>query len=168
MEVYLMRHGPAEDESSSGQDWDRALSGPGRKRVRDVANHLAGALGGPVRIITSPRVRALQTAEILAAALAPKGLDASVEISRALAGEGSLKRAVVQAVASRGLPAFWVGHEPDLSGLIFELCRQPLRVKKGMVIALRFEELVPSVAWMLDPKTLETATIDDLTDNATG
>ena len=154
MHVYLMRHGPADDDSASGQDWDRALSGPGRKRVREVAAHLATMLEAPVRIIASPRVRALQTAEILAAALAPKGYDIAVEISRALAGEGSLKRAVIGTVATGGSASFWIGHEPDLSGLIFELCREPVRMKKAMVAALQFDSLSATLDWVLEPKTL--------------
>lgn len=61
-----MRHGPAEDHAASGRDFDRALTASGRERVRDVARALVEGGEAPLVILTSPLVRALQTAEIVA------------------------------------------------------------------------------------------------------
>ena len=40
MKVYVMRHGPAEDDSPTGRDADRALTTSGRDRTRSVARAL--------------------------------------------------------------------------------------------------------------------------------
>ena len=40
MKLYVMRHGPAHDDSPSGRDADRALTVSGRERVAAVAKAL--------------------------------------------------------------------------------------------------------------------------------
>ncbi|MBN9165380.1 MAG: histidine phosphatase family protein, partial [Myxococcales bacterium] len=67
MKLYVMRHGPAEDNAPTGRDEDRALTPAGRERTRAVARALLAADEAPLTIIASPLVRALQTAEIVAA-----------------------------------------------------------------------------------------------------
>src|SRR5271155_3406021 len=90
--LYIMRHGPAEDHAASGRDFDRALTASGRERVRDVARALVEGGEAPLVILTSPLVRALQTAEIVAGVvqLAEEkgGEAASVEIRRDLSPDG--------------------------------------------------------------------------------
>jgi phosphohistidine phosphatase len=66
MKLYVMRHGPAEDHADSGMDGDRALTANGRDRVRAVAALLVDLNEEPLSIITSPLVRAVQTAEVVA------------------------------------------------------------------------------------------------------
>jgi phosphohistidine phosphatase len=36
MEIYLLRHGIAEDQKPGGRDADRALTGEGKKKLREV------------------------------------------------------------------------------------------------------------------------------------
>src|SRR5262245_15908220 len=134
MKLYVMRHGPAEDEAASGRDFDRALTPSGRDKVMSVARALAVEDESPSTILSSPLVRALQTAEIVAAAtnLAERG--GRVETRREIAPGGSAFELVDELRRSKGRRVMLVGHEPDLSALIFRLSGAPLPLGmlKGM------------------------------------
>ena len=73
MELYLLRHGIAEDHSSTGRDADRALTDEGRQKLHRVLKRAASAGVEPSLIISSPYKRALETAEIAASELGYKG-----------------------------------------------------------------------------------------------
>jgi len=64
MELYLLRHAAAENHSPTGRDADRQLTQQGIATLRRVLKqaHLAGL--HPSLILSSPYVRAIQTAEI--------------------------------------------------------------------------------------------------------
>lgn len=154
MKLYVMRHGPAEDFSASGRDHDRALTPQGRERVKAVAARLAELDEAPKVIISSPLVRALQTAELVAAhfalpavethhAMAPGG--ATLDLAHALVREGR-KRVML------------VGHEPDLSELVASLLGGAFAhdMLKAMVVGLSLDSAEPAtLRFVLDPKTLE-------------
>src|SRR5581483_6827547 len=114
--LLLMRHGEAVDGAPGG-DGDRWLTSHGRQTTRAVAEHLARHMA-PATVWTSPLVRAVQTAEILASAV---GLQGSVEVLRELAtGHDD---AILQHVADfegDGTLCL-VGHEPTLSQLAVTL-----------------------------------------------
>ena len=73
MELYLLRHGIAEDHAASGRDPDRRLTEEGREKLRRVLRRAADADVSPSLILSSPYKRALETAEIAAAELRYKG-----------------------------------------------------------------------------------------------
>ena len=91
MKLYVMRHGPAEDQAASGIDEDRALSTPGRERVRAVAKILTAEGEEPAQVVTSPLVRAVQTAEIVAIATKLSDRGGTVTVLRDLAPGGEAK-----------------------------------------------------------------------------
>lgn len=64
MELYLLRHGIAEDYASSGRDADRALTAEGKRKLRDLLKVAAQAEVKPSLIISSPYRRARETAAI--------------------------------------------------------------------------------------------------------
>jgi phosphohistidine phosphatase len=157
LKLYVMRHGPAEDQSESGIDGDRALSNSGRGRVRAVAEALLERGEEPSSIVTSALVRAVQTAEIVAVvarlddrkggvsahrAMAPGG--AALELSRRLASEGHRR-------------VMLVGHEPDLSKLVTALLGAPFETPfdKAMVVGLHLTSGAPlRLRFVLHPRTL--------------
>ncbi len=153
MKLYVMRHGPAEDFAASGRDGDRALTTSGRDRVRAVARLLRDKDEAPRVIVSSPLVRALQTAEIVAAEL---GVD-SVETAHELAPGGdaaTLARAMLSDDRKRPLV---VGHEPDLSTLIMTLLDGPFshEMMKAMVACLQMRMGEKTkLRFVIDPKTL--------------
>ena len=154
MKLYVMRHGPAEDFAASGRDGDRALTPSGRERVRAVAKLLKEKEEAPRVILSSPLVRALQTAEIVAAEI---GVD-KVETAAELAPGGdaaALSRALLGADKKRPMV---VGHEPDLSALVMTLLDGPFarEMLKAMVVGLQMRSGEPTkLRFVVDPKTLE-------------
>src|SRR5665213_3672830 len=88
MRLYVMRHGPAEDQAASGRDEDRALTTSGRERVRGVARLLASEAELPSRILTSRLVRATETAEIVSVAQMKAGIDVPLETVKNLSPGG--------------------------------------------------------------------------------
>ena len=68
MKIYIMRHGPAEDQAPTGRDFDRKLTSSGRART-ELAAHELGRWERPKRVISSPLVRTIETAEIVVSVL---------------------------------------------------------------------------------------------------
>ncbi|MGE3262632.1 MAG: phosphohistidine phosphatase SixA [Bacteriovoracia bacterium] len=66
MEIYLVRHGIAEDGSRSGADKDRRLTEEGRKKTSKMAAVLRDRVRDLGVIFHSPYVRAVETAELFA------------------------------------------------------------------------------------------------------
>ena len=127
--------------------------------MRAVAEGLAAIGVSPDMVITSPLVRAEQTADILAKGL---GGDAKVVTAPALAPGGS-PAAVAEAVATlaKGRTIAIVGHEPGLGEFAAWMigARQPLPFKKGGVCRIDVVEW-PATAksgmlvWFATPKML--------------
>ena len=172
MKLYVTRHGPAEEDAPSGLDGDRALSEAGRKRVKSVAKTLVDLDEAPLRIVSSPLVRAVQTAEIIAVVTKLDERGGIVEIRRELSPEGD-GMGLVRALASNGQKrVMLVGHEPDVSQLVSSLLGTFERgFDKAMVVALslggplgasspKIEALSPPtlprtrLRFVLDPKAL--------------
>jgi phosphohistidine phosphatase len=162
--LYLIRHGIAVDAAAfPGEDADRPLTPTGRKRFRRAARVLA-AMGEPIDLlVTSPLVRAVQTAELLAGRL---GHDA-VEVWRELAPPADAER-VVMRLAGRladGQGAALIGHDPGISELLArvgELHHDEARrifFKKGAIVRVDVGVLPacrPARAvWWMRPKTRE-------------
>ncbi len=154
MKLYIMRHGAAEDSATSGRDEDRALTSSGRDRVRDIARALLLADEAPYVIFSSPLVRALQTAEIVAATV--KTADA-VQIRREIAPGGNARGFVRELAEKRRKRAMLVGHEPDLSDLVAQLAGAPPSqgMLKAMVVGISIAEGGETkLRFILDPKTM--------------
>src|SRR5689334_2864611 len=109
-ELYLFRHGIAEDRVAGRDDEGRRLTGKGRKKLERVLR-AARAMGArPAVIISSPLIRAVQTAEVAADILG-----GTLEHDPALS-PGSTADALVQAARARWKngPVMLVGHQPLL------------------------------------------------------
>ncbi len=163
MNLYLLRHGEAADRGSVSRDRDdeRPLSDEGRRRVGRVARGLR-AIGVDVDVIlSSPLLRALQTAQAVAAAFRP---GPRVESTPHLAPGGSATK-LLELIASRhgrhdGV--LLVGHEPDLgafaASLMFGEAIPCLRLKKGGLVRLSasppFTSRCAELLWLLTPRQL--------------
>jgi phosphohistidine phosphatase len=157
MKLYIMRHGPAEDVSTTGRDADRALTPSGRDRVREVAQALAREDEAPSFILTSPLARALQTAEIVAAVTKLEARDGTVETTRDIAPGGDAVGLVRELANAKKKRAMLVGHEPDLSELVYRLTKRHVEMRKAMVVAVAVDDAQVRIRFVLDPKTLELA-----------
>jgi phosphohistidine phosphatase len=123
--IYLLRHGDAED--GSGDDAARRLTRKG-ERQSEAAGRALATLGVQIdACLSSPKVRALDTARIAA-----EQLDIEVEAAEALRG-GDFDP--LELAAGRG-EVLLVGHEPDLSNAVATLTGAKLKLRKGGVAAV--------------------------------
>ena len=151
MILYFLRHGKA-SSPQQGDDEARELTKGGRKRLRAAAPLWRRLNLRPDVVITSPLVRARQTAEILCEALG--GEPVVDELLRPGASWGQLARAMAQHPDARRV--MFVGHEPDLSSAIVHLTgAASVRMRAGGVACLEFygvpEPGGGEIAWLLDP-----------------
>ena len=150
MRLYVMRHGPAEDSSPSGRDFDRSLSAHGRTRTKLVARELEKLGERPARIISSPLRRAVQTADIVAGVLG-----GTVEFSEQLAPSEAAPD-IVRELAGSAASVLVVGHAPDVSILVVELIGKTIGFEPAMVVAV---DIVPdrpaAECFVLRPSALE-------------
>jgi phosphohistidine phosphatase len=120
--IYLLRHGDAEPRGDGVNDSGRRLTAKG-KRQSELAGRALAALGvGIDACLTSPKVRAADTARIAAAAL---GVEPEVvaELS-----EGAFDS--IGLAAGRG-ETLLVGHEPDFSNEVARLTGAKAKLRKG-------------------------------------
>lgn len=134
--IHLIRHAEAVQRVPGGVDEFRYLTCRGRSRFRRVTATLKKLGIDPDFIVTSPKVRAIQTAEILAEGIRFRG---EVVVAPQLADDFRLAglRDVLMNFPSVQEIVF-VGHEPDLGHLTTELlCLSgAATIKKGGVVSL--------------------------------
>ena len=141
MLLVIVRHAAAVERGEDGlDDAERPLTTRGRDRFREAARGLARIVSTPDLVLSSPLVRALQTAEIAAEAwgavhpvLEPTLADGPVaDLLPALARHAGLATVAV------------FGHEPQLSGLVARLIGlstpEPVSFKKGGVALIETDD----------------------------
>lgn len=157
MEIYILRHGIAEDAPAGQPDSERALTSDGRKKLRNVLRTAASAGVAPSLILTSPYKRALQTAQLAAEVLDYKG-----ELLRTKALEpASAPKSVWDEIRVHKDEAtiLLVGHEPLFSRLMAYLLGSPnLQVdfKKGAIACIELDRFPAEphgvLRWMVTSK----------------
>ncbi|HYI95309.1 MAG TPA: phosphohistidine phosphatase SixA [Bryobacteraceae bacterium] len=158
MEVYLLRHGIAQDDSPTGRDSDRPLTEEGRRKLRDVLKVLSSAGIKPETIVSSPYLRARQTAEIAQELL---GYKDELVFTDALTPDSD-PEAVWQELRTShsGVKSIILAsHEPLMSRCTGFFLRSPellVDFKKGAVVRIDFDHfsLQPRgvLKWMLTAK----------------
>ena len=163
MILYILRHGIATepDARTFAKDADWPLTPEGKHKLGQVARAME-ALGLSFDLIlSSPYLRARQTAEIIAEALKARK---KLELSDNLTPGGSAKKLVDLLNHLRPSPesVLLVGHEPYLSTLISLLvagdASLAMVMKKGGLCKLSVESLAPgrcaTLEWLLTPKQM--------------
>jgi phosphohistidine phosphatase len=148
MKLIFVRHAEALPRPAAMTDEMRYLTSEGRGSFRKTARTMLKQGVEPSLILTSPLIRAVQTAEILAETLAffgpllvrnelRPGFD--MEKLQDLLNEYQSANEVI-----------FVGHEPDLGGIITALLSLPVGfdLKKGAAVKLK-----------TDPKNLQNSTL---------
>lgn len=136
MRLTLIRHGIAEPADDDTDDFSRPLTKRGRKRFREVVRGLEALGVGFTHVVHSPKVRALETAQLLAPLL-----DGVLEPTRLLLGKPGPG---LLGLLSLHEQVAVVGHEPHLSTLLSWLTvaqnarasGQTFELKKGAVAML--------------------------------
>lgn len=161
MELIFLRHGAAADrEDWKGDDADRPLTADGADRTKDVVRGLKALKVKPDVILSSPLLRARETAEI-----AKKGLltGAKIELAEELASAASPDRLIARLADLADKPVvLCVGHEPHISSTISTMVSgktaAAFDVKKAGACCIRFTGIPKAGAgtllWLLPPKFL--------------
>jgi phosphohistidine phosphatase len=155
MICYFLRHGIAADAARfAGSDRDRPLTGKGIEKMTAVAKRLAEMDVVLDCIVTSPLLRAKQTAQIVADALglrpvedARLGPGFSYDRLREVLGERRDANAIML-----------VGHEPAMSETVGDaIGGASIDFKKGAIAAVEFPDPQSArgvLLWMASPKIL--------------
>ena len=163
LELYLVRHAVA---ALRGPDYpddaDRPLTDEGTERFRRAVAGLRETGTQLDLVLTSPYVRARETAELLSAGLRPRP---KLIVTEALA-PGRRAAEIVAAVArhsasGRGAARLaLVGHEPDLGELAARLlgAKGAIEFKKGAICRIDVDRAMPAgpgtLRWLLTPRVL--------------
>jgi phosphohistidine phosphatase len=155
-QLHLLRHAHAGDPMKwKGPDAARPLSEKGRLQAERLGRFLADSGFEPDAILSSPKLRALETARLVAA---PLGL----EVLEVEALAGPLDIETVEALLSEaGDPRrpVLVGHDPDFSDLAAELTGiAELPIPKGTLVRIDLSRPIRPgqgmLRWLLTPETL--------------
>ena len=140
MEVFFLRHGPAETKADwSDDDVERPLSEEGRLVVAEVAASLVKYQFHPELVLTSPYQRTRQTADIVAERLGM--LDKVVADARLIPGFGLKQLAKVLHDHADRQSLLLVGHGPDFTEVVRALTGGRLTIRKAGVAQVEIPDL---------------------------
>ena len=160
MDLYIIRHAWSADRSEQWPDDDlRPLTEEGRERFARMVAKLADRVLAPQVVATSPLVRCVQTAQILAAHV--DGQPKIVELDELRPGS-DLERLWAWTVqqARKHQQIAWVGHAPDVDRMAAALIGSPdglIRFAKGAIAAIRFDDQLATggeLQWLVTAKVL--------------
>jgi phosphohistidine phosphatase len=164
MNIFILRHGIAvePEDWNSKSDAERPLIPKGEQRLREAAVAMEKMKISFDAIISSPYLRAKQTAEIIAKHFK---LQKELAFSDDLIPGGNPQALIRQINDLNPAPEniLLVGHEPFLSRLIALLSSgsptATIEMKKGGLCKLEVEELeyghCATLAWLLTPRQME-------------
>ena len=156
MQIYLLRHGIAEDAAPGRPDSERPLTSEGREKLRRVLKRARSADCAPSAILSSPYKRALETSAVAAEVLAYENQVVKVP---SLVPEGSPEE-VWQEIRRRPneRAILLSSHEPLMSTMVAFLLDSPallVDMKKAALVRIDCERLGPRpkgvLKWMLTP-----------------
>jgi phosphohistidine phosphatase len=156
--LYLVRHGRAEAAAAGQADADRRLTDSGRTELARSVQALVRLGVRPDRVLTSPLVRARQTAEILHESLAESQPLIDVEgLASGVSADDMAK--AIEASFGRATSVLVVGHMPDLADLVSWLSRAYASFEPGAVALLELDDTMAKgearLVWCLSPAALE-------------
>jgi len=157
MELYLLRHGIAEDRAPNGRDADRRLTDEGRDKLRRILERAHAAGVELSLILSSPLRRALETAEVAAHELGYQG-----KIVRTPALEpNSSPHKIWEAIREHReeTAVLLAGHEPLFSATVAYLVgstQQMIHFRKGALVRIDADAFNPAprgiLEWMITAK----------------
>lgn len=155
MEIYVLRHGEAEERETGLADRDRKLTAKGKRDLKDVLKMARKAEVAPELILTSPLRRAQETAAIAAEILGCKDVVETRNLLPGASPEQIWKEIGTDYKVEKILLA---GHQPHLGSLIGLLLEAAIMVdlKKGSLVRIETHgKLGPPrgvLKWMITAK----------------
>ncbi|MBI5484090.1 MAG: phosphohistidine phosphatase SixA [Deltaproteobacteria bacterium] len=155
MILYIMRHAEAVERSETLPEEWRYLTGKGRLAAEQMSSAIAGSGPKPRLILTSPLLRAVQTAEIQAAKACRKK---ELIVSALLSPGADMDELIACLTERKGAKRVMVvGHEPQLGALVTALLGRAdgsITLKKGACVALELSsgrKPESSFLWYMTP-----------------
>ena len=157
LEIYLLRHAHAGNPDKwTGDDAERPLSSKGRAQADRLGRFLAERGFKPDAVVTSPKVRAIQTAELFAAPLKVR-----VETDHRLALALDVDILAMVIADAGGGRVVLVGHDPDFSELAAVIAGvEALPLRKGTLVRI---DVTPPISessgllrWLVPPDLIAT------------
>lgn len=151
MRIYFLRHADAEDRKPGGTDAERPLSIKGKRQSDNVARWLKNHGVEVEVVVTSPLLRARQTAETVAKALRTP-LREDERLSGGLLTLDVLAQIIADSGAKEAL--LLVGHEPDFSLILAALTGGNVEVKKASAALVICHGIAPGegeLVWLVPP-----------------
>jgi phosphohistidine phosphatase len=149
-QLWLLRHGDAEPHGARA-DWDRRLTEKGEAQSRAAGAALAAMEIEFDAVLTSPRVRARETALLAVAPLGAEPVDHE-PLSGGFAREDAL--AVLSGYGAEA-KILLVGHEPDFSQLVHDFTGGRVEMKKGGLAGMRIARGAGDLLVLLRPRDFE-------------
>ncbi len=146
-ELWLLRHGDAEPKDAR-PDAERRLTARGEEQARAAGRALAALAIDPATVLTSPKVRALETARLAGAAFGAEPV-----VHPPLTED--FDAAEARALAAGDEPVLLVGHNPDLAQVVHDLTGARIDLKKGGLAGLRLDGSRGQLLVLLRPRELE-------------
>jgi phosphohistidine phosphatase len=149
-QLWFLRHGEAEPHDAR-PDFDRRLTDRGEQQSRAAGRALAALELSFQIVVTSPRVRALDTARLACEALGvepvvDKAVDSGFDV------DGALELAAAVGSDRRVL---FVGHNPDLPQIVGDLTGGRIDLKKGGVAGVRRQGRRGELIAIMRPRELD-------------
>lgn len=153
LQLYLLRHADAGDPMAwPGDDAERPLSAKGKRQARRLGSLLADIGWKPDLILTSPKVRAAQTARLVGRAVDVTPDDETrlasafelSDVGSMLAAHPDARRVVL------------VGHDPDFSSVASTLVGAAIELRKGAIARIDLSDNSPAAGngtlrWLIPP-----------------
>jgi phosphohistidine phosphatase len=164
MELYFLRHGLAAEPDSArfASDAERPLTLEGRRKMKRIAKAIRNLELSLDLVLSSPYVRARQTAEMVVEVL---GAGRRLRFSEQLEPGSDVGEVIVflKKLSRRYESVMLVGHEPLLSQTISLLVAggpaSVVEMKKGGLCKICVESsgqsLPATIQWLLTPKQLQ-------------
>jgi phosphohistidine phosphatase len=164
-QLLIMRHAKAQADSEDGSDRSRPLAPRGERNAAAMGRCLHRADLDPQLILSSPALRARQTAQLVAEQTGHPG---EVELHESIyEASADALMSVLRAVPEPAARVLLVGHNPSLERLVWSLCRAShsvpwagLRLPTGTVVLVelgldlwpRLEPGAGRIEWSLTPR----------------
>jgi len=156
MKLYFLRHGQADRSAWMGTDFERPLTQEGMENMAKEADAIQQLDLRLDAILTSPLVRAYQTAEIVARRL--NILDLLVIDERLEPGFGTSDLKEILEEYPQANEIMFVGHEPDFSETIrYLIGGGNILCKKGSLARIDLSDaspLIGELVWLIPPMVL--------------
>jgi phosphohistidine phosphatase len=156
MQIYVLRHGIAEDAAPGRPDSDRALTSEGRDKLRRVLRRAAAAGVEPSLVLSSPYKRAVETAAVAVDVLKYRGKIAKTPALLPAASPPEIWEEIRSRKEESAI--LLASHEPLTGRLVSFLLDSPalqVEMKKAALVRVDFERLSPEprgiLKWMITP-----------------